>query len=182
MVQKISKEDKEKIYLEEKARLEARDKIFKENAKLKTERELKSLKKTTKGCLWVFLFIAIIVVVIAIINPEESDVSTKISHRTEPLEYQLAVINKGGYVAEDDITVVRFKYLLESLDTKTIESKQQISDMLVVGQKLLREKYGIEANLLELTEGVDNYILPGSKVEFARKNTEFIQFIKLRGY
>ena len=35
-----------------------------------------------------------------------------------PLEYQLAVINKKGYVSKDDVTITRFRYLLQSLDSK----------------------------------------------------------------
>lgn len=115
------------------------------------------------------------------IKKTKKDTSPKSSSSiNEPLEYQLAVINKDGYVSNDDITVTRFRYLLESLDNKTIESKQQISDMVVAGQKLLREKYGVDLNLLDLMEGVNNYIPIGSRVEFARKMTDYIHFEILR--
>jgi len=121
----------------------------------------------------------------AVTEPTEEEAPSAIeesvgeaSTPSKPLEYQLAVINKGGYVSEDDITITRFRYLLESLDNKTIQNKQQIADMLVMGQKILREKYGKEYSLLALTEGVNKYIADGSNADFAVKNTEYIQYLK----
>ncbi|MEK7398983.1 MAG: hypothetical protein AAB116_18770 [Candidatus Poribacteria bacterium] len=111
-------------------------------------------------------------------SPEINESVGEASPPSEPLEYQLAVINKGGYVSEDDITITRFRYLLESLDNKTIQNKQQIADMLVMGQKILREKYGKEYSLLALTEGVNKYITDSSNTDFAMKNTEYIQYLK----
>jgi hypothetical protein len=37
----------------------------------------------------------------------------------KPLEYKCAVINAGGFVAENDITVKRFRFLLDDLQKKT---------------------------------------------------------------
>jgi len=71
----------------------------------------------------------------------------------EPTEYQLAVINEGGYVTRDDVTVIRFRYLLDRIGSKTGYSDQDIADMTVKAQQILRDKYGREVNLLALMEG-----------------------------
>lgn len=128
--------------------------------------------------------IAVVVVGILIIfanvikintNSSTSSNTDKKSIVNTSLEYKLASINKGGYVSDNNITITRFRYLLESLDAKTKQSKQRIADMLVTGQRILREQYGRDISLLTLTEGVNNYIPDGSKVDFAIKNTEYIQ-------
>lgn len=72
----------------------------------------------------------------------------------QSLEYQLAAINEGGYVREGDVTVARFRSLLEQLSEKYAEPRQQIADMSVKTQILLAEK-GIAQNLLEFMEGMN---------------------------
>lgn len=94
------------------------------------------------------------------------------------LAYQLATINKGGYISKSHITITRFKYLLRTLDNKTIESTQEIADMTVMCQKILREKYGIEMELLIIMERLNDSIPSGSKVKYAEIATLFIQLIK----
>jgi hypothetical protein len=86
---------------------------------------------------------------------------------TPTLQYQLATINKGYAVDQDDPTILRFRSVLESLDRKTPQSKQEISDMLVAGHELLRDKYGKNISLLELAEGADSSIPSGVEVNFA---------------
>lgn len=46
----------------------------------------------------------------------------------EKLEHQLAIINAGGYVSENHITVARFRSLLNQLSYKYIEDRQQIAE------------------------------------------------------
>lgn len=97
------------------------------------------------------------------------------------LEYQLATINKGGYVNENDITVKRFRYLLRILESKTHNSKQEICDMSVHAvQKLLRDKYGVEMSLLTFMESVNASIPNTSEIEFdyADVATAFVQIRK----
>lgn len=72
----------------------------------------------------------------------------------ESLEYKLAVINAGGYVPKDHITVARFRSLLRQLSETYVENRQQVADMTVMAQKMLR-KEGIEENLLNIIEGLN---------------------------
>ena len=85
----------------------------------------------------------------------------------DSLEYQLAVINAGGYVAQDDVTVARFRYLLKTISSKTVNSRQQISDMTVKGQQILRDEYGQRIKLLDLMEGANKAISSGQKLEYS---------------
>ncbi len=59
----------------------------------------------------------------------------KIKSGPVAVEYKLAIINKGGPISKNDITVTRFRYLLESLEKKCINTKQDIADVLVTAQK-----------------------------------------------
>ena len=70
----------------------------------------------------------------------------------KPLEYQLAVINAGGYVPESHITVKRFRYLLNELQKKTGYTQQQIADANVYAVNTLRDKYGKNVQLLDFME------------------------------
>jgi len=96
----------------------------------------------------------------------------------ETLEYQLAVINKGGYVPQSDITITRFRYLLEILERKTINSKQEIADMSVAGITGLRERYGRDVSLLQFMEGVNSSIPAGTKVNYAIASAAYMQLLK----
>lgn len=84
------------------------------------------------------------------------------AHASESLEYQLATINAGGYVSRDHITVARFRSLLDQLSSTYIENKQQIADMSVKAQQLLK-KDGVEENLLKIMEGLNQ--LFASRIE-----------------
>jgi hypothetical protein len=78
---------------------------------------------------------------------------------TESLEYKLAVVDAGGYVRPDDLTVARFRSLLDQLSAKYVENRTQIADMSVTGQKLLREK-GVSQSIQSIMEGL-NGVLDG---------------------
>ena len=80
------------------------------------------------------------------------------AHANESLEYKLATINAGGYVSKDHITVARFRSLLNQLSTTFVEDKQQIADMSVTAQNLLK-KDGIQESLINIMEGM-NQIFP----------------------
>lgn len=79
------------------------------------------------------------------------------------MEVLLATIDKGSSVGADDITVKRLRFLLENIQRKTKNTKDQIGDMTVNGQKLLRDKYGKEKTLLELMEDANRAIPEGSR-------------------
>lgn len=111
---------------------------------------------------------------------EKENVEYKNYNETDinELAYQLATINNGGYISKSDITITRFKYLLRTLDKKTFESKQNIADMTVKCQQILRKDYGVEMGLLEIMENLNDSIPSGTKVKYAEIITLFILLIK----
>lgn len=70
------------------------------------------------------------------------------------LEYKLAVVDAGGFVSKDDITIARFRSLLRQLSEKYVESPQQIADMSVKAKELLREE-GVSEKMLTMMEGLN---------------------------
>lgn len=76
----------------------------------------------------------------------------------DSVEFKLASLNAGSIVSEDDITVKRFRYLLEQLEAKTTANRDQIADLTFNSQKLLREKYGKDVSLLDLMEKANRTI------------------------
>jgi len=78
------------------------------------------------------------------------------------VEYQLAVINEGGYIEENDPVVDEFKSLVESIDKKVVEGPTEIGDILVTGQEILADKYDIRISLLELTRNLEESLLDDS--------------------
>ncbi len=79
---------------------------------------------------------------------------------SESLEYKLAVVNEGGFVAEDDPLVGRFKSVLDNLQPKCTESRQKIADMGVKAQQLLQNK-GVDLSLLRVMQAANDSIPPG---------------------
>ena len=132
----------------------------------------------------IFIFLAILGQIISSTDePDNNKTEHSASTKLEPkksLEYQLAVINNGGYVSENHTTINRFRYLLEILNSKTTNSKQEIADMSVAGIRLLKDKYGIEMSLLTFMESVDASISnnPEIKFDYADVATAFVQLIK----
>ena len=90
------------------------------------------------------------------------------------LEYDLATINAGTYVPEDHITVARFKYLLDTLERKTINSRQQISDMSVGSVQIIKTDFGIRVEVLDLMEDVNRSIPGGARVDYASTLSAYI--------
>jgi hypothetical protein len=144
--------------------------------------------------LWFIFSAPIVICFFVVINTMEdksiSNKSTATQTRNErerelekiksgPVEYKLAIINKGGPISKNDITVTRFRYLLESLEKKCINSKQDIADVLVTAQNTLRDNYGIRVGLLSITEGINDYI-PDWKVDAdcALEAVLYIQLLK----
>jgi hypothetical protein len=76
--------------------------------------------------------------------------------KAQSLEHKLAIIDGGSYVSEDHITVARFRDLLKQLSEKYVENRQQIADMSVKAQQVLRDEHGIKVSLLNLMEGINN--------------------------
>lgn len=92
----------------------------------------------------------------------------------EPIEYKLAVINAGGYVPKDHITVARFRSLLRQLSKTYVENRQQIADMTVMAQKMLR-KEGIEESLLNIMEGMNQlFSTPIENQKYAEYSAAYV--------
>ena len=106
-------------------------------------------------------------------STEQADSTTEqlseppIEKEEKSMQYMLATINAGGYVPEDDVTVYRFRYLLNSLEKKTKNSKQEIGDMSVAVVTKLKEKYGKEKKLLDFMEEMNDTIPDGLEMEYA---------------
>ena len=99
-----------------------------------------------------------------------------------PLARNMAIINANTYVKENDITVKRFTYLLNRISSKCKNSKEDISDILVRVQQVLRDKYGVNVKLLELTEA-GNQALPDNaqnSIDFAEVMVILMQQYKKR--
>ncbi len=57
----------------------------------------------------------------------------------KPIEYQLAVIDAGGYISDDDIRVTRFRSLLNQLTDTYDPTPTQFGDQTVAAQKMLKK-------------------------------------------
>lgn len=99
----------------------------------------------------------------------------------DPIEYQLAVIDAGDYVPRDHITVKRFRSLLKQLDATYVENRQQIGDMTVTAQRLLREE-GIDEKLLNIMEGLNRlFSKPLENQKYAEYSVMYIT-LREKGY
>jgi len=106
----------------------------------------------------------LIIIILGIFTLEENESEQKaIKSKPEPpkpqpkpesMEYMLATIDKG-YVSSDDIIIARFRSLLQQLDSTYVESKEQIGDMTVGTQKLLKDE-GVKETLLNIMEGMNS--------------------------
>lgn len=92
------------------------------------------------------------------------------------LEYQLAVINGNGFVAEGDISITRFRYLLNSLKKKTGYTEQQIADLCVYAVNTIREKYGKNIKLRDFMERANDEIRAVPKADFKKLVAVMIEY------
>ncbi len=149
------------------------------------KRKLTQEEQQRIGCLLLFIILAALFWRGCLYDGEENKPKPSrpvtsqrpIAPKQRSLEYKLAIINKRGYVSEDDITVRRFRFLLGDLDNKFIESRQQIADMSVLAVEMLDE-VGIAESLLNIMEGV-NSIFP-IKMENQRYAEYSAAYVTLR--
>jgi len=73
---------------------------------------------------------------------------------SQSIAYKLAVVEKNGYVSDNDQTVKRFDYLLSSLDNKYVDSKQEIADKTVKAKQLLADR-GVNESMIKMMEGMN---------------------------
>ncbi|MBM3702838.1 MAG: hypothetical protein FJW63_07635 [Actinobacteria bacterium] len=76
-------------------------------------------------------------------------------------EYKLAVIDKGGYLEEDDPVVSEYKIVLDSLKSKVINDEVEIADTVVKAQEILREDHQINLTILKIMKDLDTSIPEG---------------------
>ncbi len=69
-------------------------------------------------------------------------------------EFKLASIEAGSEVDNDDPTIKEFADLLDSMEQKTTNTRQELSDAIVRARELLQEE-GISMGLLELARELD---------------------------
>lgn len=91
----------------------------------------------------------------------------------EPIEYLLATINAGTYVQRDDITVKRFRSLLDQLSQKYVEDEQQIADMTVKIIEILKEK-GISEKPLAIMEGMNSLFYSAAKLHYVEYVSTYV--------
>ena len=82
-------------------------------------------------------------------------------------ECMLASLDKGYPLEENDTAVNRYRYLLDSLEKKTTNTRQQIADMTVTTQRSARNKLGKELKLIDILEGSNKVIPAGRKLDYA---------------
>ena len=92
----------------------------------------------------------------------------------DTVEEKMANID-GNY--PNKTKVARYRYLLNTLEKKTGDSKERIGDMTVKSQEILKKEYGREVTLLDLLEGVNKSISSTSKVPYANVIAVYIMLI-----
>ncbi|MBO8152699.1 MAG: hypothetical protein H0Z30_09445 [Candidatus Marinimicrobia bacterium] len=88
------------------------------------------------------------------------------------IEYKLASIEVGYKVPQDHRLVKRFRTLLNQLDYKYVENRQEIADATVKGKQMLEER-GIEEKMENIMEGMN--LLFTSDIP-NQKYTEYVAF------
>lgn len=75
----------------------------------------------------------------------------------DSIEWQLAVIDAGGYVDTSDSIVGVYRRALTRAESKCDNSTRQIGDMAVKSTELLAD-YGVQATTLEMVQALNEYV------------------------
>jgi hypothetical protein len=102
----------------------------------------------------------------------------KYKPQKKSLAYMLATID-NGYVSEGDISITRFRSLLNQLDQAYVEDQQTIADMTVMARKILRDKYGIDESLHNIMEGMNQIFYQHHGFQYAEYVTVYVQLRKV---
>jgi hypothetical protein len=70
------------------------------------------------------------------------------------IPYMMATINNDGPVRENDITVARFRFILDKFASATGETEEQVGDRIVAMWKIVEKDYGRKVALLDYAERV----------------------------
>ncbi len=112
--------------------------------------------------LFIVIVVGLIVLFVRAVSPQQPQVAAffpplpTAAPTAQPLDYVLATLNAGGYVSKDDITILRFHYLLGSLSSKTGDTQKTIADMTVTTHDLIKHDYGRDIKLLDMMEEANN--------------------------
>lgn len=91
------------------------------------------------------------------------DAATPVTPETQPgygendIEYQLAVVDSGGFVDPSDPTIDRYDRALNHLEDKCGDDRRMLGDMAVRSVQLLDEE-GISSTALEVLTAADSSI------------------------
>ena len=96
----------------------------------------------------------------------------------DSVAHQLATIEAGGHVAKNDITVARFRSLLDRLSSMYVEDQQEIADDSVTAQQLLRDDV-ISESLVKIMEGLNQLFTTQVKNQKYREYAA--AYVTLRG-
>jgi len=94
-------------------------------------------------------------------NSSDSQKSTSTDEYT--IEYKLAVIDKGGYLDEDDPIVSQYRIAINNLKPKVNNTETEISDIAVRAQEILRDDHGINLTILKILRDFDASIPDGTE-------------------
>lgn len=70
-----------------------------------------------------------------------------------PVEYQLASLDAGSkYISTDDPCIYRYKYLVDSIASKTSNTREEIGDITYNAQDLILKERGRKMKLIDILE------------------------------
>ncbi len=98
---------------------------------------------------------------------------------TDPIEYKLAVLNKGSHVDRSDPTITEFKRILDHLARECPEPRNRIGDMIHKTQSILREDKGIRLSLLKVARDLQAAVPPETNkaVTFAEVASGYVVLV-----
>jgi len=80
------------------------------------------------------------------------------------------------------VKIARYRYLLNTLEKKTGESKERIGDTIAFVMKNLKQEKGIEVTLLALLEGVNRSFPSNSTLTFTEVLAAHAALIEMGWY
>jgi len=119
-------------------------------------------KKSNTGLIVIGIAVALLIIC-SLGDKEKNNTSTPQAKKQYSFAEMLASIDSGGRINPSDVAA--FDGLLTSLDNKYSENKEQIGDMTVKAQSMLKDK-NISESLLRIMRGVDSALI----IEYAKAN------------
>lgn len=105
------------------------------------------------GFIGVLIFVALIAVLIMTRvpnNPNQPQKKVPVEERS--VAQELAIFQAGEYVAEDDPAVQKLEVLLDSIESSTQNSREEIGNLSTEAVIELKENYDVEVKLQEFLE------------------------------